>query len=519
MTGKIGEIVAGSVREGLIAKLSMPNPEDLEVGYPAIVEGPAYDYFCLVENVYNEESDIANELAGSALSEAGALGAIATQGFNGPVFYAKALLRQIQRIRKSDGKVMEPQTIPPYFAECRHATREDVELIYERTEKSAPLGTIRGVEAFHIHMDFDKLTQKPFALFGRTGSGKSVLNKLICLATLATDASSILLFDMHSEYGMYSKADGSKGLKYFFPEKVQVFSLDRKNPEATTFILDPREITPGDLLVALQDLSGGMVDTLYNIDKWRRGRGLDLITAVDTVTVADLGEDVAHEMSLSGLKRRMTRLSRIPFLHEGKDSFGLMMERVKEGKSVILDFGDYGTDPFFYLFVANIVSRRLFETYTERNLDLPRLTLFLEEAHKFLGPEVASYTIFGRLARETRKFNLILALVDQRPSRISDEVTSQLANRFVLSLKDPNDLEHALSGVSERGMWESIVRTIPPQVVAVIGDAIRIPTVLNVLEYTTENVEDHILGGPRLNAGKLEGITKRAGELFDGRER
>src|SRR3972149_5959489 len=78
--GRIGESGAGSLREGLIAKLSMPNPEDLEVGYPAIVEGPAYDYFCLVENVYNEESDIANELAGSALSEAGALGAIAKPG-------------------------------------------------------------------------------------------------------------------------------------------------------------------------------------------------------------------------------------------------------------------------------------------------------------------------------------------------------------------------------------------------------------------------------------------------------
>jgi len=515
MTEKIGEIVAGSVRDGLIAKLATANPEDLEVGYPAIVQGPTFDYFCLVEDIFNEESDIADELAGSALSEIVApIGPTGAEGFNGPIFYSKAKLRQIQRIRRDDGKVMEPQTIPPYFSECRHATKADVELIYERSEKSAPLGTIHGVEDFHIHIDLDRLNSKPFALFGRTGAGKSVLNKLICLATLATDASRLLLFDMHSEYGSYSKADGSKGLKFFFPEKVSIFSLDNKNAEAVPFVLDPREIEPSDVLVALQDLSPGMVDTLYAIDKWRRGK-TDLITAVDEVTVADLGEDQAHEMSLMGLKRRMTRLKRMPFLHEGKDAFGLMMERIKAGQSVILDFGDYGTDAFFYLFVANIVSRRLFEAYTERNEDLPRLTLFLEEAHKFLGPEVAHHTIFGRLARETRKFNLILALVDQRPSRISDEVTSQLANRFVLSLKDPKDLEHALSGVADRGLWENIVRTIPPQVVAVIGDAIRIPTVLNVLEYTAENIEDHVIGGRRLDAGRMEDIAKRAaGELF-----
>ena len=160
-----------------------------------------------------------------------------------------------------------------------------------------------------------------------------------------------------------------------------------------------------------------------------------------------------------------------------------------------------------------MVSRRLFEAYTERNEELPRLTLFLEEAHKFLGPEVASFTIFGRLARETRKFNLILALVDQRPSRISDEVTSQLANRLVLSLKDPLDLERALSGVADRSMWEAIVRTIPVQVVAVIGDAIRIPTVLNVLEYSEENITDHILGG-RPTAGRIREVARDADDLL-----
>src|SRR5205807_817176 len=83
------------------------------------------------------------------------------------------------------------------------------------------------------------------------------------------------------------------------------------------------------------------------------------------------------------------------------------------GKSVVLDFGDYGTDQMVYLFVANILSRRLFDLYTERNEEFPRLVLFLEEAHKFLSPEIAPYAhTFSRLARETRKFNLILALVD-----------------------------------------------------------------------------------------------------------
>src|SRR5207249_9547641 len=90
--------------------------------------------------------------------------------------------------------------------------------------------------------------------------------------------------------------------------------------------------------------------------------------------------------------------------------------------------------------------------------------------------------------------NLILALVDQRPSRISDEVRSQLANRLVMSLKEPSDVEAALAGVPDKKMWENIIAKLPLRTVAVIGDAIRIPTVIDVLSYDDLNVREHVLG-------------------------
>src|SRR5437867_6328183 len=120
-----------------------------------------------------------------------------------------------------------------------------------------------------------------------------------------------------------------------------------------------------------------------------------------------LGSERAHEMTLQGLKRRIGRLDRLPFLKpmkEGKDAFAHILAAIRAGQSVVLDFGDYGTDQMVYLFVANILSRRLFDLYTEQNEDFPRLVLFLEEAHKFLSPEIAPYAhTFSRLARETRK--------------------------------------------------------------------------------------------------------------------
>ncbi|MEK6839293.1 MAG: ATP-binding protein, partial [Candidatus Thermoplasmatota archaeon] len=373
----------------------------------------------------------------------------------------------IETVTWASGKLSEPQTIPPYFSQCRYATKADVDLIYEVTPKSAPVGTISGVEKFHVHLDFGKLAEKPFAIFGRTGTGKSILNKLICCGILAKDAASVLLFDMHSEYGVYSKTDNTYGLKYWFPEKVEIFSLDPKNREAHPFLLNTKEITPEDLIVALQNLSPAMVDALYQIDKAKGDA--DLVTAIRKMSAEELGEERAHEMSLQALKRRVGRLDRLPFLSPtGKDAFNQIVSLIRDGRSVVLDFGDFGTDQMVYLFVANVISRRLFELYTEKNAEFPRLILFLEEAHKFLDPAVADLApTFTRLARETRKFNLILALIDQRPARISDEVRSQLANRFVMSLKEPSDVESALAGVPDKGMWTNILSKIPVRTVAV----------------------------------------------------
>src|SRR2546430_10906521 len=112
-----------------------------------------------------------------------------------------------------------------------------------------------------------QLVEKPFAIFGRTGTGKSILNKLVCVGILARSVGSVLIFDMHGEYGIHSQTDSTEGLKFFFPGKVEIFSLDPKNKEAKPFVLDTREITPEDLVVALQDLTSPMVDTLYEIAK------------------------------------------------------------------------------------------------------------------------------------------------------------------------------------------------------------------------------------------------------------
>lgn len=512
---KIGEVVSASVLGGLEIKLDLPNPEELRIGYPVMVEGERYDFYSMVSDIINQRVDMAERLAGSRFRGSVVEATGLHEGYSGRVFYSKAQVRPIKMIDR-DGRLLEPDTIPPYFSTTRLANLRDVEKLYVPKPASAVIGTLRGVEEFPVNLDFERLTEKPFAVFGRTGVGKSILNKLVCLGIIGTGTASVMIFDMHGEYGVYSKSDSTEGLKYHCPKEVELFSLDPDDREARPFLISPSEIKPDDVIVAFQDLSDQMIDALYAIDR-RRPRDQDLISAIEAMDPESVDESIAHPSSLAALQRRMARLRRFSFVREGeRDSFREMSQMIADKRSIVLDFGGYGTDTMAYLFIANVVSRRLFKLYTESGRDYPRLVLFLEEAHKFLSPGIAEHTIFSKLARETRKFNLILALIDQRPSKIDDEVRSQLANRMVMSLKEPSDVTSSLAGVPDRADWEKIVATIPQRAAMVIGDAIPIPTVISVLDYNVDNVRSNLLCGREgMGRAELDRLESDATKILD----
>jgi len=493
---KIGSVVSASVLKGIDTKLELENPEELKVGWPVIVEGKKYDFYCIIKDIYNPPANIVERIAGSGIHDT-----VPLSEHNPNTVFSKASLKAIQLIDKNGG-LLEPETIPSYLSPVRTAKKEDVNKIYTKNEYTMNVGTLRGVPEFEISIDYKKLTEKPFAIFGRTGMGKSILCKIVCNSILAKAAASVFIFDMQSEYGTFSKSDNTPGLKFFFPEKVEMFTLDSSNREAKPFIIDSKNIRPEDIIVAFQDISPPMIDALYIINKERKN---DLISGIKNATLEKY--PTAHPSALQALQRRIMRLDRFSFIMEGNDTFNQLIALIKNGKSIVLDFGKYGRDAMAYLFLANIIARRLYREYSEN--DYPRLVLFLEEAHKFLAPEIAGYTIFDRLARETRKFNLILALIDQRPSRIDEEVGSQLANRLILSMKEPSDIESALAGVSDKSVWKDIVATIPARTLLLLGDAIRVPTVVDIMDYNKMRTS---LSG--FNKKDIDKIAKQSDKIF-----
>ena len=108
----------------------------------------------------------------------------------------------------------------------------------------------------------------------------------------------------------------------------------------------------------------------------------------------------------------------------------------------------------------------------------------IEEAHKFLSPSVASQTIFGTIAREMRKYNVTLMVIDQRPGAIDPEVMSQVGTKVTCLLDNERDIDAVLGGApGSRELRTVLSRLESTQQALVFGHAVPMPVVVQTREY------------------------------------
>jgi hypothetical protein len=160
----------------------------------------------------------------------------------------------------------------------------------------------------------------------------------------------------------------------------------------------------------------------------------------------------------------------------------------------VIEFGRFGNDLDSYMLVANVLTRRIHERYRdlvekalgEKGEKPIRLMITIEEAHKFLDPRVAGQTIFGQIAREMRKYNVTLLIIDQRPSAIEGEVMSQLGTRVSCLLDNERDVDAVLAGVSGKsGLREVLARLDSKQQALILGHAVPMPIVVKPEDYVS----------------------------------
>ena len=74
------------------------------------------------------------------------------------------------------------------------------------------------------------------------------------------------------------------------------------------------------------------------------------------------------------------------------------------------------------------------------------INIMLEEAHRYVQHDkdidILGYNIFERIAKEGRKFGVVMNLITQRPTELSETVLSQCSNFIIFKLNHPTDLDY-----------------------------------------------------------------------------
>ena len=509
----LGIVVGGSLSEGLTVKLHPQTMlEDLAVGRYVVLRGQTgKTFFGMVTDVRLESLNPA-----LAANPPAAEDDFSKQVFLGTMAYGSMHVSPMLVLEAGTKEVRPIKTIPSHFSRVDEATEAEVNVVFGEEDKlHFNVGSPLEMEDARVNLDLARLVERSSGVFGKSGTGKSFITRILLAGLIRSQIASCLIFDMHNDYGWAVRDEAGrefKGLRQLFDSRVSVITLDPETSRHRGSKVDGvlriglGEIEPEDveLIAQLLPLNEVQVGALYML---RRKLGKNWIPRLlKEEPDADLQEMVDTERilqsTLSAIQRKFELFRRLSFLQEKppeKDPVEEIFATLDQGISVVLEFGQHGNKLEAYMLVANYLTRRIHERYVERKnraaggtaAEPKPLVIVIEEAHKFLDPALARFTIFGAIAREMRKYNVTLLVVDQRPSAIDEEVMSQIGTRVTCLLDNEADVRAVLSGVSGAGgLREVLARLDTRQQALILGHAVPMPVVVRTRDYDTALYEE-----------------------------
>ena len=155
-------------------------------------------------------------------------------------------------------------------------------------------------------------------------------------------------------------------------------------------------------------------------------------------------------------------------------------------KAQLIDFNINYVDDRIAKVITKIISRLLFD-YSVNNDTRGKFPfhIIIEEAHRYvqndIDSELLGYNIFDRITKEGRKYGVLLGLITQRPSELSETSISQCSNFLVLRTLHPKDLQYIkemVPNVSDEVL--AILKTLQPGCAIAFGSAFKVPVSLKM---------------------------------------
>ncbi len=537
----LGSVIQGSLSQGLEVRLHADvSVEDMRVGKFLVVQGRRSRFFCMLTDVLLGTASpriLANppEPANSFLHEV-----LAGSGTYGTISLTPMLMftptdpsdelpssstqksKQAKASQQSNAalpiantnsvELLPVKTIPSHFSQVFDASDRDFRAVFgwedDPHRRNFSIGQPIDMDV-PICIDLDRFVERSNGIFGKSGTGKSFLTRLLLSGIIRKRAAVNLIFDMHSEYGWEATREGKqfstvKGLRQLFPGQVQVYTLDPESTkrrgvrDAQELYISYDQIDVEDLMLVRGELNLSEA-SLENAIILRNEFGKNWITRLLNMTNEEIQEfcevKMGNKSSIMALQRKLTRLDDLKYLRQScpHNYVTQVLESLDAGKHVVIEFGSQ-SNLLSYMLATNVIARRIHGSYvhkaetflqTKNPSDRPQpLVITIEEAHRFLDPATVRQTIFGTIAREMRKYFVTLLVVDQRPSGIDNEVMSQIGTRITALLNDEKDIEAIFTGVSGGQALRSVLAKLDSkQQAMILGHAVPMPVVIRTRPY------------------------------------
>jgi DNA helicase HerA-like ATPase len=531
----VGYIAGGGLREGFRIRLTVP-AETVQEGSFVVFDSGRFRYYGLVTDLQLGATDprFADE-PGTRLQPLISETLLGKTLFTNLIMYPALMMdrgpdldsperaawedRVERRLENPGPKPVK--TVPAHHVPVYLAGEEDVAQIFGEAGKG--MFTIGHTleQNYPVRLDLNRFVKRSSGIFGATGTGKSFLTRIVLAGLMRENVAGALVFDMHNEYAFDNPDPDEnvnvKGLSTLFGSKVQVAALGKgalvrgHTPDFTLEIAmedfqvsdirllaeslrltDTADVTMNALLrsfgrqwfvqfmrlepgaVAFDPETGKQVPAANSVAAWAQTNNI-------------------HVGAAEALHRRLQLISDKNYVVErpANDAVGAIVDKLENGRHVILGFGQYESE-LDYLLVSNILTRRIRQHWVkkseaQRSLGEPPprpLLIAVEEAHKLLNPQVSGQTAFGTIARELRKYNVTLLVVDQRPSGIDDEVMSQLGTRITGWLGDSDDIRAVLTGLAGREQLRGMLaRLQEKEEVLLLGWGVKMPIPVKSRRY------------------------------------
>jgi hypothetical protein len=539
----LGSVIQGSLSQGLEVRLHPDvSVEDMRVGKFLVVQGRRSRFFCMLtdvtlgtasQRIMANPPDPANTFLHEVLAGTGTYGTINltpmlmfTSSEEPPPSpepagkKKKAKGNEVLQLsiaasyqaNSSGFELLPVKTIPSHFSQVFDASQRDFRAVFgwedDPHRRNFAIGQPIDMDV-PICLDLDRFVERSNGVFGKSGTGKSFLTRLLLSGIIRKRAAVNLIFDMHSEYGWEAAREGKqfstvKGLRQLFPGQVQIYTLDPESTkrrgvrDAQELYISYDQIDVEDLMLVRGELNLSEA-SLENAIILRNEFGKPWITRLLSMSNEEIQEfcevKMGSKSSIMALQRKLTRLDDLKYLRQScpHNYVGQILESLEAGKHVVVEFGSQ-SNLLSYMLATNVIARRIHASYvhkaekflqTKNISDRPhQLVVTIEEAHRFLDPGTVRQTIFGTIAREMRKYFVTLLVVDQRPSGIDNEVMSQIGTRITALLNDEKDIDAIFTGVSGGQSLRSVLAKLDSkQQALVLGHAVPMPVVVRTRAY------------------------------------